>query len=158
VEINITVQRPAFLTGYYAGGGWHEVEGWDERERQGLPPLLVWAIERDGKTYVPKDVEAGPVHDHCGFLTGHADSNPSFEQLHELAAHLRSAGTYDREVLVFYGGRHPLHNALMTVADRGLIMPFSPSSAENLADDLRKRFDPDACALDTRNVILTWTG
>lgn len=153
----LTVARPAFVSAYYQlGGEWVPVDDWNVREEQGLPPIVVWATERENKVFTSTDVKCGSVYDHCGYLTGYGPDSCSFETLHAAAKALGYAGHgfYSREVLVHVSSTtNPQRPALQTFAGNSIFSIYSPSEFKMAVDRVKAKIDPHAEAVGDRSIV-----
>lgn len=134
-EVRIIQGRHAHVNQFYHKGKFQPVAKLGVTE-----PVLIIALEEGNRVLLSKDVIAGAVYDHCGYMI--AQESCTFEELEAFRDKLNEGlgglnlGNFKRRVFV-YNGADRLMPTLMTDAGQHLQIRFS-FGAEALAEHIDK--------------------
>lgn len=115
--------------------------------------VVILAIEEGNRVLVSKDVKAGGVYDHCGYMV--AQEWCSFEELEAFRDRIGGLGNFDRRVYVYSGGDR-IMPTLMTIAGQHSQIRYT-HGAENLAEHIADMdgFGAEVLGLHALSVWLT---
>lgn len=133
-HIAVAVTRFGFVAEYYHRRAWHDAGDWYAREQAGKPPIVVEAVQKNGKLFTTKDVRCGPIHDDVNILvdvstSGNEEDKAGFDILHRVAEKLRWSGAFSREMLFFHQSNKeaPFRAALVSNAGDGPLSRYGSS-------------------------------
>ena len=149
MEVRIVQARHAEVSQYYNQGKFNPVAELSDDTK-----VVVIALEEGKRLLVTKDVKAGPVYDHCGYMI--AQEWCDWEELEALRDKL-GLGNFNRRVYV-YNGAERIMQTLMTIAGQHIQIKFS-DGAENLAKHINSIPDCEAEVIgDHALSVYDWSG